>query len=148
MSFKTHNQVKANEVKGAAEDRGRIISKLASVNTILFVLQEQADQSTQDDQWSSTLQSLNVPKGPLDQFKSALERLSFKLALPATPLRKLGKEIVWPFQKEEIIEISEWQKALLILARQNDHMQDSPFLSIFYSSKLTFHLLQQTLKSH
>ena len=114
-----------NSVKGASEDRRRILSELASVTGILYILQDQADQAKQDHQWSSTLQSLNLPEGPLSQFRSALERLSSKLAPPTTPLKKLGKVIVWPFQQEEIREILdsiERQKALLNLARQNDHM--------------------------
>ncbi len=114
-----------NEVKGAPEDRRRILSELASVNGILFILQDQADQAKQGDLWASTLQSLSVPEGPLDQFRRAIERLSSKLASPATGLKKFGRAIVWPFQKEEIKEILgsiERQKALLNLARQNDHM--------------------------
>ena len=114
-----------NGVKGASEDRRRILSELANVTGILYVLQDQADQAKQDHQWSSTLQSLNLPEGPLGQFRSALERLSSKLAPPTTSLKRLGKAIVWPFQKEEIREILdsiERQKALLNLARQNDHM--------------------------
>lgn len=115
-----------NDVKGAAEDRGRILSELASVNNTLFVLQDHADRAKQqDDQWSSTFQSLNVPEGPLEQFRRALERLSSKLAPPATPLKKLGKVMIWPFEKKEVKEILasiERQKALLIFARQNDHM--------------------------
>lgn len=114
-----------NGVRGASEERGRVLSELASVNSILFILQEQADQAKQNDEWSSTLQSLNVPEGPLDHFRRALERLSSKLAPSATPLKKLGKAITWPFKKEEIKEILgsiERQKALLVLARQNDHM--------------------------
>ena len=114
-----------NSVKGASEDRRRILSELASVNGILFILQDQADQAKQGDQWSSTLQSLNVPEGPLEQFRRALEHLSSKLAPPATGLKKLGNSITWPFQKEEIKEVLgsiERQKALFNLARQNDHM--------------------------
>lgn len=114
-----------NEVKGAPEDRGRILSELATVNQFLFILQDQADQAKQGDQWSSTLQSLNVPDGPLDHFRRALERLSTKLGPPATGLKKLSNAFVWPFQKEEVKEILgtiERQKTLFELARQNDHM--------------------------
>lgn len=116
-----------NGVKGAPEDRRRILSEIVSVNGILFSLQDQADHAKQGDPWSSTFQSLNVPEGPLDQFRRALERLSSKLAPPATGLKKLGKAIIWPFQKEEVKAILgtiERQKALLNLARQNDHMYD------------------------
>ena len=114
-----------DSVKGASEERRRVLSELASILGVFYFLKDQADQTKQDDQWSSTLQSLSVPEGPLDQFRRALERLSSKLAPPATGLKKLGNSITWPFQKEEIKEILgsiERQKALFNLARQNDHM--------------------------
>ena len=114
-----------NCVKGAPEERRRILSELASVNGILFILQDEADQAKQGDQWSSSLGSLNVPDGPLDQFRRALERLASKFASPATGLKKLGNAMMWPFQKEEIKEILGSigrQKGLLNLARQNDHV--------------------------
>ena len=114
-----------NAVKGAPEDRRTILSELASVSGVLYILQEQADQAKKGDQWSSTLKSLDLPEGPLHQFRRALERLSSKLAPPATPLKKFGNALVWPFQRGEIKDILssiERQKALLILARQNDHM--------------------------
>ena len=114
-----------NGVKGAPEDRRTIFSELAGVNEILLILQDEAEQAKQGDQWSSTLCSLNVAEGPLDQFRRALERLASKLAPPATGFKKLGKAITWPFQKEEIKEILgsiERQKSLLNLARQNDHV--------------------------
>ena len=114
-----------NEVKGASEDRRIVLAEVASVSGILYTLQDEVDQAKQGDRWSSTLCSLNVPEGPLPQIRKALERLSSKLASPATGLRKLGKSMIWPFQKEEIKEILgsiERQKGLLTLARQNDHM--------------------------
>ena len=114
-----------NRVKGAPEDRRTILSELASVSGFLYVLQDQADQAKKGNQWSSTLQSLNVPEGPLVQLQRALERLSSRLASPTTGLKKVSKVITWPFRKEEIKEILasiERQKGLLNLARQNDHM--------------------------
>ena len=114
-----------NGVKGAAEDRRKVSSELAGVKSILRNLQDEADRDEQDDQWSSICESLNTPGGPLEQLRKALERLSSKLAPSATGLKKIGKAISWPFQKEEVKEILssiERQKALLNLARQNDHM--------------------------
>ncbi len=116
-----------NIVKGAPKDRQRILLKLCNVNGTLYILEEQASQAQQSDVWSSTLLSLNQSNGPIEQFKTALERLESKLA-PAKGWRKVGKTIVWPFQKEEIKEILnviERQKTFFNLALQNDHKCDS-----------------------
>ena len=114
-----------NDVKNGSEDRGKVLSEIASVNCVLYSLREKANDDKQDDAWSSTFQSLNVPKGPLDQIRTALESLSRKLAPPSTSLTKARKGMTWPFQKREVKEILERierAKALLSLARQNDHM--------------------------
>ena len=114
-----------NDVKNGSEDRGTVLSEIASVNCMLYSLQERAHEDEQNNAWSSTFQSLDVPKGPLDQIRTALESLSKKLAPPSTSLKKVRKAITWPFQKgetKEILERIERAKALLNLARQNDHM--------------------------
>lgn len=118
-----------NLVKGAPEDRQRLLLELCNISSMLYVLEDQASQEQQGHAWSSTLLSLNGPNGPIEQFKTALERLEKKLR-PVEGLRKLVKAIAWPFQKEEIIEIInviERQKTLFNLARQNDHMCGSLF---------------------
>ena len=114
-----------NDVKNGSEDRGNVLSEIASVNCMLYSLQEKAHEHKQNDAWSSTFQSLDVSKGPLDQIRTALESLSSKLAPSSTSLKKVRKAITWPFQKgeiKEILERIERAKALLNLARQNDHM--------------------------
>ena len=130
-----------NSVKGAPEDRQRLLLELCNVSSMLYVLEDQASQAQQGDAWSSTLLSLNGPNGPIKQFKTALERLEKKLR-PVEGLRKIVKAIAWPFQKEEITEIInviERQKTLFNLARQNDHMCDSllfgfrPYITNIYS---------------
>lgn len=111
-------------VKDAPKDRRRILLELCNVSDTLSILEEQAQQG---DAWSSTLLSLNQPNGPIEQFKTALERLESKLT-PAEGWRKVGKAIIWPFQKEEIKEILnviERQKTFFNLAQQNDHKCDS-----------------------
>jgi hypothetical protein len=113
-----------NGVKAASEDRQRLLNEVTSISGFLYFLKDRAEQSQQGNSWSSTLKSLNGPKGPLEQFKIALERLTSKLA-PVVGLRKAGKAITWPFQKEEIKELLatiERQKSLFSLALQNDHM--------------------------
>jgi hypothetical protein len=113
-----------NDVKGASEDRHRLLNEVTSISGLLYFLKDRAAQSQYGDSWSMTLASLNTPKGPLEQFKSALERLTLKLA-PVEGWRKAGKALAWPFQKEEIKEILgaiERHKSLFNLALQNDHM--------------------------
>jgi len=116
-----------NIVKDVFKDRQRILLELCTVNGTLYILEEQASQAQQSDAWSSTLLSLNQSNGPIEQYQTALKRLESKLA-PAKDWRKVGKAIVWPFQKEEIKEILsviERQKTFFNLAQQNDHMCDS-----------------------
>ena len=116
-----------NTVEGASKDRQRIFSELCNVSSMLYVLKDEASQEQQSDAWSSTLLSLNGPDGPIEQFKTALERLAKKLT-PVKGLKKVGQAITWPFQKEEIkeiLDVIERQKSIFNLARQNDHMCDS-----------------------
>ena len=113
-----------NLVKGAPEDRQRLLLEVCNISSMLYVLEDQASQTQQDDAWSSTLLSLGGPNGPIKQFKTALEHLEQKLR-PVEGLRKISKAIAWPFQKGEITEILdviERQKTFFNLARQNDHM--------------------------
>ena len=91
---------------------------------MLSILQDQAQQAEDGDEWSSTLLSLNAADGPIQQFRKALERLEHKLA-PVRGVKKVGKAFVWPFEKAEIQSILstiERQKSLFSLARQNDHI--------------------------
>jgi hypothetical protein len=88
------------------------------------MLKDRIQQARSGELWLSSVQSLDVPNGPLDQFRRALEQLASRLA-PSKGLRKIRKALVWPFQREEIKEILstiERQKLLFDLTLQNDHM--------------------------
>lgn len=119
-------------VKGATKDRQNILNELSTVTGILFVLKDQADEAEHDGSWDTTLRALNMPNGPLEQFKAALETLTTKLA-PVDGLKKIRKALIWPFQEKEIRDILstiERQKGLFNLARQNDHPYVSRRLSL------------------
>jgi hypothetical protein len=62
-----------NDVKEAPKDRQRILSELSVASGILYLLRDLAERPQYGDAWSVTIRSLNVPNGPLDQFKLALE---------------------------------------------------------------------------
>ena len=114
-----------SDVRDGPKDLQRIRLEVCSILSILIMLQDQLNQAKDDDDsLSSTLMSLNVPDGPFDQFRAALERISLKLA-PIQGWRKLGRAFKWPFDKEEIediLRIIERQKSIFSLARQNDHI--------------------------
>ncbi|KAI9843643.1 MAG: hypothetical protein M1837_006225 [Sclerophora amabilis] len=112
-----------NDVARASNDRHRILLEITSISGILTVLKDLAERPQWDDVWSTTMKSLNVPNGPLEQFRSALERLALKLE-PVRGLKRVERSLAWPFQKREIDEIlgaMERQKTLFNLALQNDH---------------------------
>ena len=113
-----------NTAKGASEERRTILLELSSISGMLYTLQDQAVETQPGNPWSSTLGSLSMPNGPIEQFKTALERLAKKLA-PVKGWKEVGKAVIWPFQKEEVKEILstiERQKSLFNMARQNHHM--------------------------
>ena len=113
-----------SDVRGGPKELKTVRLELCSILSLLSILQEQAEQANDADPWSSNYMSLNVPNGPIHQFRSALEQLHIKLA-PVEGWKKLGKAFIWPFEREEILRILsviERQKMLFALVRQSDHI--------------------------
>lgn len=111
--------------KGSHNDRIRILAEIASTQGILYSLKGKVEKAQCGDGIEETMASLGVPEGPLDQFKNALECLASKLE-PAEGLKKVGKSLIWPFQKEDIKEILstiERLKSIFLLALTNDQRQ-------------------------
>jgi len=103
-----------DSVKRAPKDRRKVLLELSSVKGMLYILQHQADVAEGDDPWSSTLQSLGLPGGPVSQYKVTVESLASKLT-SAEGWAKLGKAFTRPFEKEEtygILQALERHKAL------------------------------------
>lgn len=112
-----------HKVRDASEERLRIHDEISSAGFLLYILKDRAENA-QSEETLSTVKSLNVPSGPLEQFKAALERLTARLA-PVQGLKTVGKAVAWPFKKAEVKEILstiERQKSLFNLALQNDHV--------------------------
>jgi hypothetical protein len=113
-----------SDVKGFAEERNRIIEEVSYISGFLYILKDLAERPQGEETWSATVASLNVPNGQLEQFRIVLEQLASKLE-PVRGLKKIGKQLAWPFQKNEvksILNTIERQKAIFNLALQNDHM--------------------------
>ena len=108
----------------ATGDRKRLLDEVTSLHFLLFPLVDQMKEAEGDDTWSASLRSLKTPGGPLEQFRVELQRVASKLERVAG-VKKFGKAITWPFQKEEVKEILstiERQKSLFILALESCNM--------------------------
>ena len=113
-----------SDVRGGPRELQRLRLELCNILPILRILQDKAEQAKSGGRWSSTLLSLDVPNGPIQQFRAALEQLESRLS-PIKGWKKVGKALTWPFEKKEtmgILGTIERQKLLFTLARQNDHM--------------------------
>ena len=113
-----------SDVKSSHKEQQKIRLELCNTLPMLSILQDQAQQAQDGDEWSSTLLSLSAADGPIQQFREALERLEHRLA-PVKGVKKVGKAFIWPFEKAEIqgiLSTVERQKLLFSLARQNDHI--------------------------
>jgi len=106
--------------KEAGEERKKLLRETTGTLNFLVLLKNQAEEK----EWANTLRIIALPKGPVEQFRIALERLASKLS-PVGGVKSVGKALTWYFQKDEINEILstiERQKSLFILALENDHM--------------------------
>jgi len=113
-----------SDIKDARTERERLLNEIVFTQGLLYSLKDKA--ANQNDTASlKSLASLGVQNGPLDQFKTALERLGKKLRPAHSELGKFGKSLIWPFQKDEVKDILstiERQKSFFLLALQNSHL--------------------------
>jgi hypothetical protein len=109
------------DTTGARDDRKRILEEFHGIHYLLFLLKDEVDRQLRGSTVSESIKQLQVP---LQQFESALDRFAKKLK-PAQGFKKLGKAMIWPFQKEDVKDILstlERYKSLFNMALQNDHM--------------------------
>jgi len=108
-------------VHDARKDRIDFLVEVSGLYHLLLALQNRVDKANAEDLWLTHFRQLGVRDGPLDQFKSHLERLVSKLG-PATGLRRT---LIWKFNKPEIegiISRIERIKKLVHLALTDDHL--------------------------
>lgn len=126
-----------NDVKDSRQERIRLRDEITSASGTLHMLYDRIkrEQKRMDEDpdgsgqsWMSSVMTLGVPKGPLEQFKEVLDELAGQMSPPTgngRMLRKLGKSLAWSFQRRDIeryISVIERKKALFLLALQNDSM--------------------------
>jgi len=118
-------------IKDGPEHRKRILSEVLAIEAFLSILKQRAESADRHD-WVQTLTSLNMPNGPLDQFRQTLEHLKSKLQ-PTGSTNKTLKALTWPFSGREMIDLVSMldrQSSLFKLALQNDHMYIGSLLSL------------------
>lgn len=107
------------DIKGADKERSSIRDEVFYLSGLLFNL----DGYVKSNELQKGVMSfLGGERGPLAQLKKDLEYLHSKIC-PVAGLKKLGKSVSWPFQKNDIealLRRTERQKSLILLAMGND----------------------------
>jgi hypothetical protein len=113
------------DLKDASKDCQNILLEIGNTRCLLQVLNDLITGSHTQPSYLAAARSLAVLHGPLDQFRSALERLSEKIITPANGFAKAAKVLTWSLKKDEVKELLstiERLKSLFSLALQNDHL--------------------------
>jgi len=112
------------DVKDASKDCQNILLEIGNARCLLQVLNDLITGSAQPS-YLAAARSLAAIHGPLDQFRSLLERLSQKIVTPANSFAKAAKVLTWSLKKDEVKDLLstiERLKSLFGLALQNDHL--------------------------
>ena len=124
----------------ATWDTRRMLSVLSDINSLLTVLRKSATPST--------LQELNVPKGPIRELRAVFKLLEFRL-MRYSGSEDLSKPTSWRFRTEEIeriLGILLRQRELFKLAQQNDPEFVYPCLSLKPVLIVRYSLLHQAIR--
>jgi hypothetical protein len=90
-----------NDVKDASQGRAQCAIEVANLHGLLFQLRFRIEGIDSKETSYIAIQALTVEKGPLDQFKEALEMLEANMTGRGR-LLKAGRALLWKFKKEEI----------------------------------------------
>ena len=93
-----------NDVRNSTKDQAQLAVEASNIYGLLASLRFRVEQSNPHDPWFSAVRNLGTENGPLDQAKEALERLVTK-AEPCQGIQRLGKQLMWKFEKSEMRDI-------------------------------------------
>ena len=111
------------EVKDSSHECLKLLVELSMTAGVIDSLGTLLTSNT-EEAWLATTSSLNLPRGPLEEFSRLLDLLSSRLE-PMTGLRKFGKALTWPLRKDEMkemIAIIERLKTMFVLALELDNV--------------------------
>lgn len=86
------------DVRGADDERSKLLGEIVGTRNVLSDLLSKANEV----EWKTTMDLMNAPHGPLDQFKSVLEHLHSELKPAEGKLAKVGKAMTWHFTKPKM----------------------------------------------
>jgi hypothetical protein len=114
------------DMKEATGYRKKILNEVSSAAGLLFVLKDLASRSKETKSWCTTIGALNLPDGPLEQYKTSMESLLSILSTDnSSDLKIIQKSLAWPYQKSQVSDILstiERQKSTFALALHDYHL--------------------------
>jgi len=114
-----------SDVKDAPKECQRCTIDAANLQYLLVNLRYRLEEGRSGDPWFTTVRSLSVENGPLDQYTHALKELLSKVQVEDGPTHKLKRRLLWTFSKTEvagILERMERLKSLVSVALEMDHL--------------------------
>lgn len=111
-----------NDVQNATKDQAQLAVEVSNIYSLLISLRFRVEQSNCHDPWFTAVRSLGIEDGPLEQIRRALQRLVPELE-PSRGMKKLGKQLMWKFEKSEmgdILDQIERIKTLVSIALTDD----------------------------
>ncbi|KAF1939396.1 hypothetical protein EJ02DRAFT_295374, partial [Clathrospora elynae] len=93
-----------NDVQDASKDRAQCAIEASNLHSLLLNLRFRLEEGGASQPWYTAVRALGVQKGPLDQFKQALETLHNRTTNGGR-LKKAGEALIWKFKKEEIASV-------------------------------------------
>jgi hypothetical protein len=114
----------ARQTKDAPKERTRVLQEASGLVGLLITLKSLVDDCDPQDPWLRATSRLATSNGPLEQYRSALEKLTGKI-MPGDGLRKIGQALVWKFTKEDVSDLLsqiERVKSLVDIALGMDDM--------------------------
>ena len=113
-----------NEIKDASKDRAQCAIEISNLYNLLVKLRFRLEEGDAGQPWYTTVRTLTVENGPLDQYRQALETLQTKIT-GGGQLKQAARTLTWKFKKEEIASIlarMERLKTLVEIALQMDNL--------------------------
>ncbi|KAL9636847.1 MAG: hypothetical protein Q9204_002101 [Flavoplaca sp. TL-2023a] len=124
-------------VQDASQDRLKVGREASGLLPLLYDLKAEVS-ANKNEEWSRCVRSLAMEHGPIDQLRTALERLAEKLK-PRTGLKGTLRAFVWTLDKahtQEILGKIERVKTRVILALQGDTLREDGTGQWFLESRV------------